>query len=102
MKTMPWINVPLGQFSEKTMACVAECRQLIRYQPDADWECPYYTSEDQIAFTKQFGDKAAHIGGLTCYACHTKEAHDWMEKGLPIPISVVVKSPTSRVDSPDS
>lgn len=102
MKTMPWSNVPLEQFSEKTMGYVAECRQLIGYQSDEDWECPYFISDSQIAFSKQFGDKATHIGGLTCYACHTKEAHDWMKKGLPIPISAAIKSPASRAELSES
>lgn len=92
MKTMLWAkNVPLEKFNEQMMAYVAECRRLVGYQSDADWECPFNTCTDKKAFCDQFGDKAKDIGMLTCYPCHVKEAHDWMAKGLPIPISVAAK-----------
>lgn len=78
-------NVPLEKFDDVSWQYVNTCRQLVGYQEDAEWECPYLLQGE--SFREQFNEKSKDVGGLTCYPCLAKEAHKWVLCGLPIPIT---------------
>jgi len=77
-------NIPLEQFGEDSWHHVDTCRQLVGYQEDAEWECPYLLEGE--LFRAQFD--RTEVGGLLCYPCLTKEAHKWVCAGLPIPVTI--------------
>jgi hypothetical protein len=78
-------NVDIEKFDDHSWNEVSECRQLVGYQEDAAWECPYLLEGE--SFREQFGDKSKDVGGLICYPCLVKETYKWVSAGLPIPIT---------------
>ena len=85
MKIDPHHIIQFGQtaletFGEGAWQRVAKCRQIVGYQENRDWVCPYLgDAEHQEAFRAQYPGK--RIGGFLCHPCFVKEARDWISRG---------------------
>jgi hypothetical protein len=100
MKVPPhYINVPLEKFTAEIAKYTEECRQIVGYRDDADWECPYHVHGE--SFRESTG-QPNKVGGLRCYHCMVKEAHAWHSRGLPIPVPSYVGKPKSDTPSAKS
>lgn len=63
---------------------IVKCREVVGYQEDPEWICPYLgTPEHQLAFKEKHQGK--YVGGFICYPCMAMEATDWQKRGLPLP-----------------
>jgi len=84
MKIVPgYENMSLEKFSEQMMKYVDECRQLIGYQKDPDWECPCLKRETRDTIRSQY--PPGRVGSVMCLPCLIKETKDWQALGLPLP-----------------
>ena len=96
MKVIPgYEHVSLEKFSEQTMQYVDECRQLVGYQDDPVWECPYLIHGE--SFRDSFGEKSKYVGGFACYPCLVKETHTQASHNLPITASMKIASSKNTI-----